>query len=280
MAESNPSAPPEERQPYQQILINEIEEGLDELRRPPTGLFLSGLSAGLDIGFSVLLIAVVISSLAPHLSEATALLLQANAYSFGFLLVVLGRSELFTEHTAQAMFPVLAGRSSLKAMFRLWGIVYLSNIIGGTIFALLATSIGPKLGVVSSDAFAEIAHHVVDYDWWVVLLSAVLAGWLMGLLSWIVSASKQMISRAFVVWLITSAIGLLGLHHCIVGTVELAAGLLVEGGIGWSAAATTQTMATAGNVIGGVIFVALVKYSHASRSVDPDERAEEETTLE
>ena len=101
-----------------------------------------------------------------------------------------------------------------------------------------------------------------------ILASGVLAGWLMGLLSWLVKAGQETISKIFVVWLVTGSIGLMRLHHCIVGSVEVLAGLMTgTGSIGdygrfllWS---------TIGNTVGGVVFVALVKYAHASRGAKP-----------
>ncbi len=42
------------------ILKSEIDEGAKQFERTGSGLFLSGLSAGLDVGFSVLVLAVVI----------------------------------------------------------------------------------------------------------------------------------------------------------------------------------------------------------------------------
>ncbi len=57
------------------------------------------------------------------------------------------------------------------------------------------------------------------------LLSAILEGWLMGLLAWLVAAARETISQLFIIWLITASIGIAHLHHCIVGNVEVLAGL-------------------------------------------------------
>lgn len=82
---------------YRTILYQEIIAGLAELKRPTGGLLLSSLSAGLDIGFSLLLMAVMLSAVAGRLSDPVTDILVANMYSVGFILVILGRSELFTE---------------------------------------------------------------------------------------------------------------------------------------------------------------------------------------
>lgn len=256
---------------YRRILREEIAAGLVELRRPARGLFLSGLSAGLDIGFSVLLMASIATLARGRLPDPVVDLLLGNAYALGFIFVILGRSELFTEHTTLAALPVLDRRASVRLLLRLWTIVYLSNILGASLFALFVGLVGPRLGTASAEAFGELARRLVANGGGIIFPSAILAGWMMGLLSWLVTASKETISKIVVVWLVTTGIGLAGLHHSIVGTVEVAAGLVVGRGITVAEALVFLVLATLGNAVGGVIFVALIKYGHASRPADGDD---------
>jgi formate/nitrite transporter FocA (FNT family) len=256
----------EPRKPATRILEQEIEEGLGEIERPAGGLFLSGLSAGLDVGFSLLLMAATLTAFQGTVSPAIVQVLVANSYAIGFIFVVVGRSELFTEHTTLATLPVLNGQASVRSLARLWAIVYAANILGGAVFALLTTLIAPALGAVEPAAFGEIARHLVEHNWWVIFLSGVLAGWMMGLLSWLVAAARDTISQIFVVWLITTTIGFLGLHHSIVGTVEVLAGLFAGQGITPADFGHFLLWTTLGNSVGGVVFVAAIKYSHVIRS--------------
>lgn len=256
----------EPRKPARRILEHEIAEGLGEIQRSTSGLFIAGLSAGLDIGFSLFLMAVMTTAIEGHFSEPVRRMLVANMYSIGFIFVILGRSELFTEHTTLATLPVLNGRSSLSGLARLWGVVYSSNLLGGAVFAALAVLIGPALGIIAPTAFGEIAHHVVGHAWWVMLLSGILAGWMMGLLSWLVAAGRDTISQIALVWLVTTAIGFSRLHHSIVGTVEVLAGIFAGQGITMADFGTFLLWTTIGNSIGGVVFVAVIKYGHVIRS--------------
>ncbi|ESP88004.1 formate/nitrite transporter family protein [Candidatus Halobonum tyrrellensis] len=250
---------------YGEILAREIDEGLGELNRPLDGLALSGLSAGLDIGFGPFLMAVVLTVGAGSYSSATIDILEANVYAVGFIFVVLGRSELFTEHTTLAVLPVIDRRASMGELARLWGVVYGANIVGGAIFAAVMVPIAPALGVASPEAFGDIARGLVEHSWFTLLGAGLLAGWLMGLLSWLVAAAQDTISRVFFVWLIATAIGFIGLPHCIAGNVEVLAGLLIDGGVGLMDYARFMSAATLGNVIGGTVFVALLKYGHVVR---------------
>ena len=105
----------EEQEPKKasaQIMRHEVQEGRIALERPPAALFVSGLSAGLDIGFSLLLMAVMMTQVEGRLPRPVVEMLVANMYAIGFLFVVLGRSELFTEQTTLAVLTVLNGRAS------------------------------------------------------------------------------------------------------------------------------------------------------------------------
>ncbi|MFD1513579.1 formate/nitrite transporter family protein [Halomarina rubra] len=180
----------EQPKSQEDILSEQIRSGLSELRRPTDGLFLSGLSAGLDIGFGPALMAIVLTladfSFASELNKE---LLMAFAYSVGFVLVVLGRSELFTEHTTLAVLPVLDRQASVRELGRLWSVVYAGNLVGATLFAGFFVLVGPAVGVVEPQAFAELSTSLVEHEWFVVVGAGVLAGWLMGLLSWLVAAA-------------------------------------------------------------------------------------------
>lgn len=257
---------------YREILRTEMEGGLAELDRPAAGLLASGLSAGLDIGFSILLMATVATMAADGLPAPVLELLMANLYSAGFIFVVFGRSELFTEHTTLAVIPVLAGEASVSTLGRLWGLVYLSNLVGAALFSALLVLVGPALGITDPEVFRTIAEHKIAHPGWVILMSALLAGWLMGLMSWLVSAGRDTIGQIFFVWLVAVSIGLGSLHHCIVGSVEVLVGVFSSGAIGAGDYAHFLGWTTAGNALGGVIFVAIMKYGHAIRGgPEPDD---------
>jgi len=248
---------------YRIILQQEINAGLAELKRPARGLFLSSLSAGLDIGFSLLLMATMLTAVEGIFSKPVIHILLSLMYSIGFILVILGRSELFTEHTALAVLPVLNRKASIAELSRIWILVFTGNITGATIFSFLVSWIGPALGIIEPWALSEIAHGLLDHAWWIIFISGVIAGWLMGELAWLLGAGRDTISQVFFVTLVTSAIGFLGLHHSIAGTVEMLCGVITSNNLGFIDFLRFLLPATTGNAFGGVIFVALIKYGHA-----------------
>jgi len=262
-----PDVPKEQpsQKAYHTILEQEITEGLRELERPFSGLFISGVSAGLDVSFSLFLIAVTMSLFQGQLGRPLQEVIAAAMYSVGFILVVLGRSELFTEHTTRAVYPILHGRASLHRLFRLWAIIYVANLIGSATFARLTASVGPAMGIIDLWALREISFRVVNHPGWVIFFSALLAGWLMGLLSWLVSAARDTTSQILLVGIITWTIGIAHLHHAVVGNVEVLAGIFARRGPGWDSYGHFLLWTTLGNAVGGAFFVALFKYSHVIR---------------
>jgi len=254
---------PEPKKPSRQILQHEIAEGADALDRPVSALFISGLSAGLDIGFSLFLMAVVWTLMDGTFSEPVGRMLVANMYAIGFIFVVLGRAELFTEQTTLAVLPVLNRQASIGALIRLWIIVYIANLLGAAVFAALAVNIGPALGIIDPRTFGEFARALTDHPNWVMFASAVLAGWLMGLMSWLVAASRDTVSQIILVWLIATVIGLGRLSHVVVGSVEVLAGVFSGAGVNGGDYGHFLLWTTLGNAVGGSVFVAIIKYGYA-----------------
>ncbi len=249
-----------------QILHEQIDTSLHEHRRSRFSLLLSSFAAGLEVGFSFLLMASAYTVFAEHNSSQFIRTLMAICYPLGFIFVIIGRSELFTEHTTLAIFPVLNKNESIRNLFILWGIVYAGNILGGCLFSYLSVFLGNELGVINADAFYELAFRMVNYSGYVILVSGIFAGWLMGLLAWLIASVSETISRIFMIILVTTVIGFLGLHHSIVGNVEIFAGYLASDKISFSTYVSTVLWATIGNLLGGVIFVALLKFSHVKNS--------------
>lgn len=248
-----------------EILAHEVEQGLSELRRPVRGLFRSALSAGLDVSFGILLMATVLTRLDGVVEPGILRLIIGNVYAVGFVFVIIGRSELFTEHTTLAVFPVLARKASMRQLARLWAIVWFANLLGAALFAAVTTPLSQALHFADAGAYATISHELVRPEWPVAFGSAVLAGWLMGLMSWLVAAARDTIGQIVIVWLVASAIGMMGLHHCIVGTMEVLAGVFAGVGVSLADYGHFLLWATLGNIVGGTVFVALLKFGHVSQ---------------
>ena len=256
----------EPQKSYHTILEQHVRQAQEELERPAVALLLSGLSAGLDLGFGPFLMAVMTTLTAGELPHSVSQILIALAYSAGFIFVVMGRSELFTEQTTSAVLPVLSRRANLRQLLRLWALVLVANLVGATVIAAIIAQVGPRMGAIEISALGEIAARLLSHPWWIMLLSAIAAGWLMGLLAWLVIASRDTVSQIIVVMLTTFVIGIAGFHHSIAGTTEVLMGVFASAGPTVADFAPFLLWSVLGNAVGGAVFVAVLKFGHVHAS--------------
>lgn len=239
-------------------------EGEHELQRSSSALALSGIAAGLSMGFSLVSEAL----LTVHLPDTSwAPLVTKFGYSLGFLIVILGRQQLFTKNTLTVILPLLkkGNAALLGKVARLWVIVLIANLVGAFAFAsLLAHSNLFEINV--REAFSKIASTAIQPDFGTVLLRAILSGWLIALMVWLLPFAES--ARLWVIIIIAYLVGLAGLPHLIAGSVETFY-LLSSGTISVAQCFGGYLLPTLiGNVIGGVTLVAVG--AHAEFTVAED----------
>jgi formate/nitrite transporter FocA (FNT family) len=239
-------------------------QGIEELTRPVSSLWWSGVAAGLAISTSVF----VEGLLHLYLPDAPWRPLVENfGYTFGFLLVILGGFQLFTENTVTAILPLLANRSrhNLLRTARLWGVVFAANLAGTMLAALLVTHAGmataEQLG-----AYLEISRHFAQKSPVEVLLTGVLAGFLIAALVWILPKAAG--SEFWMILFVTYVIALGDMAHVVAGSTEVFL-LLLHGELGAGAAFTDYIgPAFIGNVIGGSLLFSLIAYGQVSGELE------------
>ncbi|WP_107039311.1 formate/nitrite transporter family protein [Brumimicrobium mesophilum] len=245
---------------YTEILSRVIHEGEEIFNIKKKALFLSSCIAGLEIGFSYVLVSTLYFLLEGTMGEFAIYRLFGFVYPVGFVLVILGKSALFTEQTSVLTLPVLNGQRSIWEMLKLWGIVIFGNIIGGIIFIFAITPLAPKLGIFNQETMVKIGTHVIDHDYWVLFVSAILAGWLMGLLTWLLNSTVKSLTRIVIIIMITGTIGFVGFHHSIVGNIEVFGAFINSDSISITDYLMFLLLTLTGNGVGGAIVVGLFKY--------------------
>jgi formate/nitrite transporter FocA (FNT family) len=245
---------------HRDILSRVIREGEEIFKINNRAIMLSAIIAGLEIGFSYLLICSLYYLLSGTMAENTIFKLFSLVYPIGFILIVLGKSALFTEQTSVLTIPVLNGQRTIWELLRVWGLVILGNLIGGILFTLFISLLAPHLNLFTHETMVKIGSHVVDYDAWVLFLSAIVAGWLMGLLNWLINSVKNSLTRIFLIFMITGVIGFGGFHHSIVGNIEVFGAFLHSSTITLIDYLAFLSLAIVGNAIGGAVVVGLFKY--------------------
>jgi formate/nitrite transporter FocA (FNT family) len=236
-------------------------EGKKELDRSSDALFWSGLAAGLSMGFSFLAEGLLHS----HLPDASwRPLVTKLGYSIGFVIVILGSQQLFTENTLTPMVPLLheKKRETLRNVLRLWAVVFVANMIGALLYSLVLG----RLAVVEPEtqrALSELAREAMKSDFWVTMLHAVYAGWLIALLVWMLPEADD---KLLVIVVMTWLIGVGGFAHVVAGASEVFYAAW-RGEATWAQAVLGYILpALIGNMFGAITLVAALNHAQATAS--------------
>ncbi len=232
-------------------------EGEIELNRPALSLALSGLAAGLSMGFSMVGEG-LLRTLLPEAKWAP--LVDSLGYTLGFLIVVIGRQQLFTENTVTAILPLLDSphkRRTLVKVARLWSIVLVLNLVGAFLFSYVVS----HSAIFSEEAratFLKMGLEAAKPDFGTIVLRGIAAGWLVALMVWLLPGADT--SRVVVIIIITYVVGLGSLSHIIAGSVEVFY-VVATGGLSFGEYLANFLLPVfIGNCIGGGALVALLNY--------------------
>jgi formate/nitrite transporter FocA (FNT family) len=230
-----------------------------ELKRTPKALALSGLAGGMGMGLTGIAVASAGALLGNSPSAQFAALLF---YPLGFIAVVIGRAQLFTENTLYPVALILSERRHVLATARLWALVFTCNIAGAAVFAMLAVKTGglhPEVArALVSLGRAAVAGEPIHIFW-----SGVIGGWIIALMAWIVSGSSWTIGQVVVIWALTVVVGMGRFAHCIASSGEILSAVF-SGLLSLRSYALWLLSATTGNIAGGVVFVTLLNFGQVS----------------
>lgn len=242
---------------------------------------LLGFLAGAYIAFAAQGSTVVASDVVPY---GISRLVTGSVFAAGLIMVVLAGGELFTGNSLMTV-GLFEGSIKTRDLLRNWVIVYFSNFLGAlTLTYLMSTSglwhlNGNKVGLLA----VNIALSKVSLTFFQALVRGVLCNWLVCLAVWIgvgaQSAAGKILGIFFPVMLFVSS----GFEHSIANMYYVPAGILasrdpaissvagfpqqaVGASLNWANFISKNLIpVTLGNIIGGVVFVALFYWSAYSR---------------
>jgi formate-nitrite transporter family protein len=243
------------RRSAEEILEQVIENGRDELSRSTIGLMFSGFAGGLSMGLTGLAVALALSYLGKGpLQEFFSFFF----YPIGFIVVVIGRAQLFTENTLFPVVLVLDERKHFLNTLRLWAAVFVSNVGGAVFFGWLVMKTG-ALSPNFADALADLGLQAANGHFTFIFAKGIIGGWLIALVAWMVSASHWTIGQIAVTWMLTFIVGAGHFSHCIASSAEIIAAIM-SGHLHFSSYFQWLLPATLGNIVGGVSIVSLLNF--------------------
>lgn len=244
---------------YQRVIASAAEEADATLRE----LWFSGLAAGFAIALTFMLHAAFTAQYGSEGGLAGEIL-----YPLGFIYIIVGNYQLYTENTLPPVALVLERLASVPRLLRIWVVVFLANAVGAGIGAYVLANTG-VLSVGAVEAATTLGTEGLETPWWDLFYKGVFAGFIVAGVVWLDFAARDTISRVVLVYLAFLTIPTAGLYHSVVASADMMF-LLFEGQVGIIAGILDfLAPVVLGNTAGGVVLVTLVNYARTT-----DERME------
>jgi formate/nitrite transporter FocA (FNT family) len=262
----------EDRLPSRAMAIHEHirQDGEKEMERDAMALFWSAIAAGLSMGASLLAKGIFHVQLE---GVPGGFLLENLGYTFGFIIVIMARQQLFTENTVTAVLPVMQNPTlgNFGLLMRLWSVVLLGNIIG-TGIAAWAFEYMPIFDEPTRDAFVKIGMDVMKNTPLEMFSNAIISGWIIATMVWMFPSAGS--AKIVVIILMTWLIALADTTHIVVGSVEILY-LVFNGTLHWSDFFWPFALPTlAGNICGGTFIFALLSHAQIRNDMSNKRKAE------
>ena len=245
-----------------------IQRGIQRINHPGLEMVVAGLIAGMNVVFGALAAAAVAGAVIASFGESHSVLAEvagAVVFPIGFILVVIGRSELFTENFLVPTTAVIAGRARVRDLLKLWSLTLIGNMIGAIIIAKML-SLEFYHGVPAADTVKHIQQVAefltLERDWDASFVSAIFAGWLITLMTWLLLTTDNTLSKIAIIWCVGFMIMLNKFNHVIVNASEILMAIF-SGNPNITYAIWLQhnfVPTILGNIIGGLVFVTLLEY--------------------
>ena len=232
-------------------------QGDEELLRPASALAWSALAAGLSMGFSFIAEGLLMA----HLPDSSwRPLVSRTGYCVGFLIVILGRQQLFTENTLTVILPLLLRKdlTTMLRVLRLWAIVLSANLVGTYLIALCLARI-VLFDAHTQAGLVEIGRAHFGAGFGTVVVRAIFAGWLIALMVWLLPGAES--AKVSIIIIITYLVGLAEFNHIVAGSTT-AFFVVVTKSVSWTAYFAHFFVPTLlGNIVGGVSLVAALGHA-------------------
>jgi formate/nitrite transporter FocA (FNT family) len=221
----------------------------------------SALLAGAFVTFGALLSILVSAGVE---TEGPRLLLQGLAFAVGYYFVALAGAALFTEANVSLPDVLLQRNKPHRHLARFWTLTFVFNFLGAFIVGWmihLAQNYSSDVTTVLEEVVAAKMGYMERggaEDWFAVVLSAMLANWLVGLAFFFATMAQNVWSKFVPLALAVLLFEAANFQHSPANMAYFS--LIMPGGDGpgWvDAALWNIAPAALGNVLGGALFVAV-----------------------
>lgn len=253
-----------------------VRRGIMRVNRPWLEIGVSGFVAGMNVAFGALAASAVAGAVTASFGQQTemfAAVMGAMVFPIGFVFVIVGRSELFTENFLVPTASVIAHKATFKSLCRLWCITLIGNLLGAFTVANMV-ALEHYHGVPAVHTVAHI-HEIAEFlalerDWDASFVAGIFAGWLITLMTWLLLTSNATLSKIAIIWCVGFMIMLSTFNHVVVNGAEILMAIFTNHQYitygDWFFNNFIPTLL--GNMTGGLVFVTLLEYLKVLRSTE------------
>jgi formate/nitrite transporter FocA (FNT family) len=247
----------------EEIFERTRKEGERRLSRPLLELASTAVAAGIDVVFGIIALGTISALFTKRFGPDTAHFFGSLGFGLAFVFIVVGRSELFTENFLVPLAGIDRGdRGSWWKLLELWTLSPVLNILGGALLIVIVTTHG-VLPDHTGHPLVDIANKLDANNFLAAFMSAIAAGALITLMTWMVEGQESMGVRVAVAWMVGVLLTLGAFNHVIVVTLELLMGIRYGASVGWDSFFANFGTALLGNMIGGIGLVTLTRFMQA-----------------
>lgn len=235
-----------------------LAEGRRRLAMSPLEEVMTGFIAGVSVVFGIVALGITTALVEARFGAGVGAIAGALAFGIGLVFVVVGRTELFSENFFDPVAAAIdeGGRRAWAQLARLWVLILALNLVGGGVLIAMLTVDG-AISESASGALHDVAEEIVRKGAAATLVRAVLAGALVTLLSYMLSASGSMTARLLVTYMVGFFLAVGPFDHVVVSVLHLLYAVWDHGALGYGDVVTKFALATAGNLAGGLLLITL-----------------------
>ena len=248
----------------QEMYQRAADEGQRRLSASALDVVATGFLAGFTIVFGIIALGIAHGLVAESFGEGAGKVAGALAFGIGLVFAIVGRSELFTENFLDPIAATIEKRpgSSWSRVARLWVGILAFNLVGGAALALLLTVEG-ALAAGASEALARVASETTSREMLPSFTNAVAAGALLTLMTYLLQGTDSETGRMLVAYLVGFFLAIGPFNHVVVTFLHLLIGMRFGADVGWGDVGANFAISTAGNVVGGLVFVTITQTARA-----------------
>lgn len=238
--------------------------GSERLDRSDLGILVTAIVGGGEVSIGALASMTVLGATLdafPTVGLYTGLALAGLVFPVGFLLVIMGRSELFTENFLIPVVAVFKTERTPGSLVWLWALSWIGNMIGciGTAVLLLVPE---SVGTPILHGYAAYSDFKLNMPPTGVFVSAMLAGGVMTTLTWSLLSVQHTVGRMLLIAAGAYVLMAVNMSHSVVSASILLVGVRMTQHSLVDVAVWLLT-ATAGNLVGGIGLVTLFRLAQA-----------------